>query len=344
MLLPLQAGKLEGQEFQVKVGVYVPTGERDFWGQPIQRPRSLVLSAPVPNVEILPLPTPQPASFSGAVGNLNLTRTVSRDTINGDESITVTVRVEGYGNLSAVELPELIVPDGFEVYEPKYSEKISATSKGMRGFKQNEYLLVPKYKGVFNLPPWTWSSFDPATAQYTIAEIAQHSITVLTGSDAPTGTSSSNGVVKRHVVTLAEDLRYLQTVEAPTHKLPIWLSALLGGIALALAWLWLLIKPVKKAGLSYDHLAILHGVENAFKNNNKAGYGAILNAFEEWSKHHGLPKTAFNPDSCVALLPEQHRAPAKSLLETCQMIEFAPVSPAQSEQHLKSFIALWKEI
>ena len=159
LIIPNKPGTLGGQELKITGAVQKPTGRRDFFNMPLMRWEQEVATAKIPAVTIKPLPTPQPDGFSGAVGELKLVRELSRTSVNGDESITLTLRIEGSGNFNTISVPDLIPPQGFDLYDPKFNEKIRYSERGVRGYKEYEYLLVPQFKGQFILPQMRWIYF-----------------------------------------------------------------------------------------------------------------------------------------------------------------------------------------
>ena len=86
---------------------------------------------------------------------------VNKDALKASESFQIKVKVSGLGNLKLFNLPKIVVPNTLEVYEPERDEKIKIILKGMQGSTQDNYTIVPKFKGKYPLSPISFSYFDP---------------------------------------------------------------------------------------------------------------------------------------------------------------------------------------
>lgn len=106
-------------------------------------------------VEVLPLP--EEVSASGAVGDFSLAHEISADTLSLDEEVSLTIKVEGWGNLSYLEMPE----PRAESFELLGREEESRFSPGMRGFEGERlriYRYIPREAGdqTIRIPSWSW--------------------------------------------------------------------------------------------------------------------------------------------------------------------------------------------
>ena len=70
-------------------------------------------------IEVLPLPGGRPENFTGFVGDLGVTATLDRDSVQVSDAVTLTVVVAGSGNLRMLAEPEVEVPPGFEAFRPR---------------------------------------------------------------------------------------------------------------------------------------------------------------------------------------------------------------------------------
>ena len=90
-----------------------------------------------------PLPPGRPEPFSGVVGALSLSASLDRGTVDANDAVTLTVRVEGEGNIRAVPEPTIAFPADFEVFPPDVSEAVTPSLSGVGGAKTFEYVLIP---------------------------------------------------------------------------------------------------------------------------------------------------------------------------------------------------------
>ena len=240
LFYPIPPGVLAGQELKIRGQVQVPTGQRDFFNMPLMKYVPQVASAKIPAIKIKSLPDGAPSHFTGGVGSLNLIREISRREVSGDESITIKLRIEGKGNLNTTEVPELSNLEGFDIYDPKFNENIRFSERGITGYKEYEYLLVPQYRGSFVLPEIKWTYFDLKTDKYKTITITEDTLTVRNPNLAASKPNSNLSVVPEQESTiLNEDIHYLQNINFKSDRNTLIKNGtlLLLGI-LGLCWLW----------------------------------------------------------------------------------------------------------
>ena len=119
------------------------------------------------SIDVKPLPTQGvPNNFFGAVGNFRIEVDLDRDSLDVNESVLLTVSIIGNGNINLIKFPDLNFDNELEVYDPNEIDKIKVDKNGIAGYKKNEYLIVPRYKGVYNLKGISFSYFDPKISKY----------------------------------------------------------------------------------------------------------------------------------------------------------------------------------
>jgi hypothetical protein len=136
-------------------------------------------------IEALPLPAEgKPADFSAAVGTFRLSATPSLSEVRVGESITLSVRVEGQGNIKSIS--EIPVPefDGFRVFAPKARDSVRVEGGRIGGAKIFDLVLVPQRVGDFSLEGLTLVYFDPAEAAYVHRSAPPVRISVLEGDES----------------------------------------------------------------------------------------------------------------------------------------------------------------
>ena len=69
-------------------------------------------------INITPLPQPQPAGFSGAVGQYKFESTISSTTPRTGEAVSLRYIVTGSGNIKYIREPKPEIPSEFEQYTP----------------------------------------------------------------------------------------------------------------------------------------------------------------------------------------------------------------------------------
>ena len=97
------------------------------------------------NINVLDLPEKgRPENFSGAIGDFKLGVNLDKDSINVNESVSFQVKISGKGNLNLLKSPKINFDDELEVFDPKNSDNIIVNERGVRGYKKDEYLIVPR--------------------------------------------------------------------------------------------------------------------------------------------------------------------------------------------------------
>lgn len=171
----------------------------------------VLTTAPV-TIDVKPLPSGKPASFSGAVGSFSMTSEISSDNVKTDEAVTVKVKITGNGNVKLVKNPEVTFPNDFDVYDPKVENNIKTTTAGVSGSKTIEYMAIPRYAGDFEIPAIEFSYFDIKSASYKTITSEPYKLHVEQGEggegSAPVVSNFSN---RESVKYLGQDIRYLKT-------------------------------------------------------------------------------------------------------------------------------------
>jgi len=168
------------------------------------------LTAPGARVVVNALPPGKPASFTGAVGNFNLTSSISTTNLKANEAAIIKVVISGTGNMKLLQNPQIKFPDGFEVYDPKADNKFGTNAKGVSGTKTIEYMFIPQHSGVFNIPSAELSYFDLNDRTYKTLRTPAYHINVAkgTGGESPIVGNYTN---KEDVTQLVKDIRYIYT-------------------------------------------------------------------------------------------------------------------------------------
>ena len=346
LILPNKPGTLGGQELKISGQVQVPTGRRDFFNMPLTKFVPQVATANIPAVKIKPLPEGAPEDFQGGVGELKLVREISRKEVSGSESVTIKLRVEGAGNFNTLEVPKLIQPEGFDVYDPKYNENIRYSERGIRGYKEYEYLLVPQYRGSFIVPEMQWSYFNTRTERYETISIAADTLNV--ENPALSGVQENSdleGAVKREVKTIDDDIRYLQdhTFEAEdTSNLYPWTLALL--VLAGVLWLWQF-APERRQGQKVNwKKSQLKIVQKAFGAQEEQRYGTMLNALEFALVKKGIHLEQVRLEALENVYDTPTANRILRLIEHCNMAQYAPIAASENVHHLTEFEEVWEQI
>ena len=118
-------------------------------------------------IRVRPLP-PHPLQAQVAVGTFRLTETVERVSIPVGQSTRYTFRVEGEGNIAALQSPTMPAAlPSLEILPGGTTETIQRTGNRVLGFKAFQFYMVPRQSGIIPLRnTFQWVFFNPQTNRY----------------------------------------------------------------------------------------------------------------------------------------------------------------------------------
>ena len=219
LLFPQETGKVTIEPMSCDVIVRVRSAQQrprsffDDFFDTYQEVSKTVTTSKV-NLSVESLPQPKPADFSGLVGKLSLSTKVSTTEVEANQPITITLKLQGSGNLKMLKNPTLQFPQDFETYEPKATNNFNTTDAGLSGSKTIEYLVIPRHDGDFVIPAATISYFDVASDSYKTLSTEPISIRVNKGTQSVSNAPVvSNFTGQEKVEVLATDIRYINTDE-----------------------------------------------------------------------------------------------------------------------------------
>ena len=219
LLFPQETGKVTIEPMSCDVIVRVRSAQQrprsffDDFFDTYQEVSKTVTTSKV-NLSVESLPQPKPTDFSGLVGKLSLSTKVSTTEVEANQPITITLKLQGSGNLKMLKNPTLQFPQDFETYEPKATNNFNTTDAGLSGSKTIEYLVIPRHDGDFVIPAATISYFDVASDSYKTLSTEPISIRVNKGTQSVSNAPIvSNFTGQEKVEVLATDIRYINTGE-----------------------------------------------------------------------------------------------------------------------------------
>ncbi len=218
LLFPQHTGELVIDPFEIGCIVRESAGGRgnsffdDFFDNYRER-RLMRQSSPI-KIDVKELPIAgRPSGFSGVVGNITASATLSADSIPANEALTYKVVVSGTGNLKLMTPPQLSLPHDFEVYEPKVTRNIAATPSGNKGSVTFEYVIIPRFAGDYEIPALTIPYFSSVNNRYVSTKVPAHRVKVLKGKVTPSQQSGDviQSFQKEEVRRVGEDIRYIKS-------------------------------------------------------------------------------------------------------------------------------------
>ncbi|TNE62138.1 MAG: protein BatD [Bacteroidetes bacterium] len=161
VLFPQQTGSLRIGTARVRLGVEQPGSLSALLGS-----MPVLAQTQAVKLEVNPLPEPEPANFSGVAGRYRWQVTADKDSLTTDDALTLTVKVEGNGDVRRFANPALDLPPGLEGFEPKVvTEEEYETGEEMVHARILEYIILPRQPGNYDLLP-EMVVFDPDSNRY----------------------------------------------------------------------------------------------------------------------------------------------------------------------------------
>ena len=312
-----------------------------------------VLTAPGVTIHVSSLPTGKPVGFSGGVGRFSISSTISDVQLQANEAVTLTLVIQGAGNMKLLKTPVVDWPEGFEVYDPKVTNNFKNTIAGVSGTKVVEYLAIPRAGGTYVIPPVLFSYYDVEEDAYRTLTTEEYTLTIARAMGEESNVAVVNNYVqKEDIQQLGNDIRYIQTndlVLSPTSpsrwitfgSLIFWLCYLMPAILAAV--LFVIFRKQIKENADITRVRYkkankvaqrrLKMAEQLLKQNNKeAFYEEIERALWTYlSDRLSVPTAQLNKENIAQILVGKGVAPELidemlKVLATAEFARYAPVS------------------
>ncbi|MGB0387808.1 MAG: BatD family protein [Ardenticatenaceae bacterium] len=197
-------------------------------------------------VEVQPLPVPQPDTFSGAVGKLNITASGEPNEVLLNEPLTLRVTLEGQGNVQTFPRPELPELDNWRVFEGTTSTNSQAQDGNLMGTREDEQLLVPTKAGEYTIPAISYTYFDPDTERYETVSTQPISVRVIGTEEEEEPLPSAPSGEPNVLTPVERDIRHIKGVPpvlatarpALTSRLNYWIAWTMPLLLFVVHFLW----------------------------------------------------------------------------------------------------------
>jgi preprotein translocase subunit SecG len=191
-LFPLQEGSLVLPQLSVenKVAFYDASrlNYRDLYynspALPVEEQLVTLQNAPV-TVDVKPLP-PMPSVgssiFSGAVGKFDAEVSTDNKLLETNNTNELLFTIIGEGNLQQVKAPVINWPAGIEAFDPAEQGQDDKTHFPLMVRKAFSFPFVVNKKGIYTIPPVSFTYFDPSANKYITKVTAPLTLHVAKGS------------------------------------------------------------------------------------------------------------------------------------------------------------------
>lgn len=211
LLFPQKSGKVTVPGIKMDAQVEIQNTSMDpfdifFGGGSLSQIVKRTIVSPSVQLDIRPLPTPKPESFSGAVGQYSVSASLTPEEIKANDAATLRLVISGQGNAKLIKAPKVNLPKDFEVYDPKQTDKTENQTTGAKGNLMFDYIIVPRHGGKFGIPPVEFSYFNPETEKYVTLKTDSFNLNVAKGS----GSTSAYTHEQEDLKILGNDIRYIK--------------------------------------------------------------------------------------------------------------------------------------
>lgn len=200
------------------------------------RERKIQVSSNSATVNIIPLPTPQPEGFNGAVGKFEVSSRLIGNKFRTNDAASLIYTITGTGNIKYIKEPVIDFPSEFEQYTPKMDIKANLDGNNISGTATIEYTFVPQAEGDFVIGGDKFVYFDVNQRKYVTLTTPSYPVKVLKGNND--FSSQKKDVVKKN-----DDILHIVAVNGRlehTHPFTIaqwwyWVLMLLPVVLLAVS-------------------------------------------------------------------------------------------------------------
>lgn len=307
------------------------------------------LQSPGITINVSALPAGKPLGFCGGVGQFNISSSISSTELQANEAVTLTVTIQGAGNMKLLKTPAVDWPEGFEVYDPKVTNNFSVTTSGVSGTKTIEYLAIPRAGGVYTIPAIQFAYYDTQADAYRSLATPEYTLNIARSTNEESGAAVVNTYVqKENIQQLGSDIRYIYTGElkAASNRNSISLGTLLFwlfyAIPLSIAALMFIVfrKRIKENAdvtrMRYKKAnkvaqRRLKVAEQLLQQNKKEAFFEEIEraAWTYLSDRLSIPTAQLNKENIAQILTEKAvpDATIKQMLHVLSTAEFARYAP-----------------
>ena len=354
LLFPQRSGDIviDPAQFELQLRVQNRAQVRsifdDFFGSYVTVNKAL--TAPGVTIHVEELPAGKPVGFSGGVGQFNISSTISDTDLPANEAVTLTLTIQGAGNMKLLKTPAVDWPEGFEVYDPTVTNNFRNSTAGVSGTKTIKYLAIPRAGGTYTIPAVQFSYYDTQSDTYKTLSTPEYTLNIArSATEDANAAMVSNYVQKENIQKLGSDIRYIYTNELPEYKiryskltfgtLAFWLCYLIPALVAALLFIIFRKKIQENADITRVRYKKankvaqrrLKAAEQLLKENKKEPFFEEIEraAWTYLSDRLSIPTAQLNKENIAQILANKgvSEALVKEVLHMLSTAEFARYAP-----------------
>ncbi|HEY5297845.1 MAG TPA: BatD family protein [Verrucomicrobiae bacterium] len=333
---------------------------RDFFNRGEQK--QISLTTQTASVEALPLPDEnKPANFSGAIGDFTMTASIGPTNLTVGDPVTIRLQISGTGDLGAIQLPDQSLKN-FKTFSP--TSKTETTDRlGLEGKKTFEEIITPENSDVHELPPFSFSFFNPDDGQYhmltqpAVPLIVQAAGATPMPAIAANKNSAPENQTPQDILPIKENLGTLAKNSAPLVAQPVFLAVQsLPVLAFLAALIWrkradnLANNPRLRRQRAVAQLVQI-GIDDlkkfAAENNSEEFFALLFRLLQEQLGERlncaasAITENVVEENSILRGAPDATRNDLRELFQLCNQARYAPV---RGTAELNSVVAQFEKV
>lgn len=314
-----------------------------FWGNmSVSSPMQLNVTPNDLQVNVRPLPQPQPADFSGGVGSFSISSALPSSRLLTNQGASIVYKVSGTGNIKYIKLPDLnaLFPSEIEVYSPQTDVKADVGASNVSGTATFDYTMTPLEQGTFKIPPVSLCYFNPATGKYERAVARGYTVEVGKGNASSKSQTLNRLRFDSQLMEMTDDLSADHTpmIRRVTYWMWYGIAAILLLVAIAI-WRKHLkdladIESMKSRRAAKIARRRLRKASDCMKRNDTGHfYDEMLRALWGYLAHKlRMPTSELTRDNILGRLkavdvPQALIDKTLGLLDDCEYAKYAPSAP-----------------
>ncbi len=144
------------------------------------------------------------------VGDYSVKSEIDKTSVKTNDAVSLKYTISGQGNIELIDKLNIKFPTDFEIYDPKITDNIHTSERGVTGSRTFEYLIIPRNPGEFTIDAIDFSFFNPATKKYEIDKSKAFNIQVEKDEDYQSGVSYSS-INQEDIQYIGQDIRHIKT-------------------------------------------------------------------------------------------------------------------------------------
>jgi hypothetical protein len=259
-----------------------------------------------------------------------------------NEPVTLSIELEGSGNIEMLTEPDLPELPNWRIFESQVSTQIDTQDDRVHGIRRFERLIVPGQHGEFTIPPIRFSYFDPDADEYRTVSTEPMLISAEPG-DVEESTVTVIGSDKQPVAILSGDIRHIKPVPTTLYSVEVslltnslyWACWLGPVLVVGSVWLWQRRRQRFAVDQAYARRKTARRTARKIlaeaKRSETDSYVLVQRALLGYlSDKLNTPTVGLTTDSLTRLLQEVHLEPmlierVQAVLNQTDIGRFAPV-------------------